>query len=292
VTEYQPVTARAAVLASEEQPISVQGEHGGYDDAWPTFSPNHKRDVTTKIVLLQPGNRAAALGRGALREGSPGWVEAGLTGPQRVRTRLPNWMAIVLSHAGKERLFDDNHIPGPIDVPVWVDPASGQVLSIDGPALEQQILQFRELAERIWRDEDGFMRTPRAIVQAPKSAFHFAKGLKKAWGGVVDDIKDIKNTGAPPPGARPATEPIEGVDYRAWVIVKGGLTSDEVHVSHVDLYAGYRGVPAGRWPAVDQQWSARVAQDAALAAWAAFDLRRMSQTGATWLQEPSRVNSQ
>jgi hypothetical protein len=260
------VTARAAVLASEEQAISVRDGEGRYGDALPTFSPNSKRDVTTVLAVLEPHQRAPALGRSAVQ---------GLSNRQRVRTRLPNWVAIVLSHAGKERLFDDNYIPGPIDVPVWVEPATGQVEGIDVDALTEQVAPMRELAERIWRDEDGFMRTPRQVMQAPRRAFHVAKSVKKGFGDVWGEIKGLKETGAPPAEPRPEHPPVEGVDYDTWIAVKAGLAVDDVHVSHIELYTTYRSVPSTRWPAVDAEWSRRAAADPLLQSWASFNLRRL-----------------
>lgn len=275
---------RAAVLVSSEQAMTASDGL----DAMPSFSPNSGRSVRTRLVVLPPGIRAAALGRGALRPGAPEWAEAGLGEQQVVESRLPNWAALVLSKAGKDRDFDDHVIPGPIDVPVLTDPATGLVHALDVDALLAEVAPYRETAVRIWKAEDGWLRTPRAVLGAPRSAVHFVRGLGGAWHEALSDLAaDLRSEPAPGPeaGERPTDEshgPIEGVGYRTWVTVRAGLVRDAVHPTHVEPYATHRGVPPARWAAIDAAWTERAAADPRVGVWSAHDLRRLSPTGARW----------
>lgn len=268
---------RAAVIGS------VDEGKVGHDDyePMPRFSAARDRDVRTTLVLLPPGFRAAGLGREVLRPSSSEWSRFGLGEPVRVRSRMPGWAEIVLTNAGKEREFDRHEIPGPIDVPVGVGPDG--VVAIDVPAMVRELEPFRATAMKIFKREDGWLRTPRIVLGAPRSAVTFARNLT---GELRSDLADIGlKAPGPEAGERPGDAshpPIEGVGYVAWVNVAAGLVRDDVHASHVDLYAGTRGVPAGRWAAIDPAWQTRAREDPRLATWSDYDRRRMRSTGAKW----------
>jgi len=282
VTSPTAARMRAAVLAASERTHPSDGS-----DPIPRFSATRERDMAAKIVLLAPGVRAAALGRGALRPGMPEWGEAGLGKPQRVEGRLPHWALTVLVYAGDERLIHALEIPGPIDVPVFVDPANGRALALDEEAIAAEVAPFRDTAIRIWKREEGWLRTPRVVLGAPRSAVRFARSMGSSWrDGIAELVTDLRSTPpGPEAGERPSDashEPIEGVGYRTWVAVRAGLVRDEVHPTHVELYATHRGVPADRWPAIDAAWSARAGADPRVGTWSAYDLRRLEPIGARW----------
>ena len=73
------------------------------------------------------------------------------------------------------------------------------------------------------------------------------------------------------------------LDDRTWVTVTAGLQRDEVIPAAVDGYAAFRGVPAGRWAAVDAAWQQRAATEPRVAAWRDFDVAHLAQLGARWL---------
>lgn len=279
------VPMRAAVLASSERETTTFGG----ESTFPSFSPNSKERVRTRVVLLPQGVRAAGLGRGALRPGSSEWAEAGLGADQVVESRLPNWAQLVLANAGNERQLDNHVIPGPIDVPALVDPATGAVYELDVNTLLAEIAPLRATAVKIWKVEDGWTRFPRTVLGAPRSALHFARNLGTDWkDGISELVTDVRSPAGPPPaevGERPTDEshaPIEAVGYRTWVTVRAGLVRDAVHPSHVELYATHRGVPPTRWTGIDAAWGARAAADPRVGAWAEHDLRRLSPVGARW----------
>lgn len=263
---------RAAVLGSSEG----RGV-GGSDDyePLPRFSSERERKVEVRLVVLPDGIRAAGIGRGALRPSSPDWGRFGLGQPQVVKTRVPGWLQLVLANAGRESDFHGYEIPGPIDVPVQL---ASEGIVIDVPATVAELEVYRDVAKEIWKREEGWLRTPRTIVGAPRSALRLARSVGSEWREAIGELK----TPTPPGAERPAFDPVGGVEYATWVQVEAGLARDRVHPAHADLYASHRGVPAGRWPEVDAAWRARAQADAAVAAWAAYDGRRMRAEGARW----------
>ncbi len=246
---------RAAVLRC--------GEPGrvGHDDyePMPRFSSGRDRKVRVTGVMLPPGVRAAAVGRRAL----PGLGDA-----FTIDVRMPGWAMVVLANAGNERLFDGNEIPGPMDVPML---GYGE---LDVPGTVAELEPWRDAALQIWKREEGWLRTPRAVIGAPKSAFHFARSMGTDWKGALGELRTShpgpEGGGQPDDASHP---PIEGVSYDTWVEVRGGLRKDTVHPIHVELYATHRGVPPGRWEAVDAAWRQRAAADPRLKAWADWDAR-------------------
>lgn len=280
MTEVQVVPARAAVLAASLLARNI-------DEANNTLvfaKASHHMGVVA--VLLPPGVSAAALGMNALIPSTAGWRDAGLGEKQSVDFHAPVWTYELLFWAGRERQTKVTpEIPGPIDIPVWVVPDTGAIHAVDVDTMVTELEPQFDVAKAIFKDEDGYYSGVRTAIKAPKLAVGFLKSLKGEVADLVNDIKGIGDTGQPPGHSRPteADHPaIEGVDYRAWVSVKAGLERDRVHATHLDQYLGHRGVPVGRWPAIDAAWQTRVDADPSLGAWADFDLRRMRMTGAVW----------
>jgi hypothetical protein len=141
-------------------------------------------------------------------------------------------------------------------------------------------------AKRVWKEEDAPLAPVRTVLKSPKLVKGLLRKVKEEVGDVVGDLKGLADTGAPPDvGPRPddtSQPPVEGVGYRSWVTIRGGLVMDAVHPTHVEVYVTHRGVPPGRWAAVDAAWEQRAASEPVLAAWRTFDIDRMSQLGARW----------
>jgi hypothetical protein len=280
--EQQAVQARAAVAAVNQ--LARNSDEAAND----TFFAKQKVEIGAVVGLLPPGVSAAAIGRSALIPSMPNWAESGLGARQDVRFHAPIWSYQLLFWAGRERPFGDREpIPGPIDIPVWADPATGQIVAVDVDRLLAELEPQFDLAKDIWKHEDAPLAEVRTVFQSPKLVKGFLKKVKAEIADVVGDIKDIGNPGGPPAdhGSRPdngSHPPIEGVGYQAWVCVRGGLVMDAVHPTHVEAYTTHRGVPAGRWAAVNAQWEARAAGDPPLRAWSAYDIGRMEPLGARW----------
>lgn len=288
MADVQGIPARAAVLDIGERHTDSDG-----DSSFSTFRAKANVRLGAAVVLLPPGTRAAALGRGALLPGTPDWVAAGLGSPQKIRLKIPTWAFQILLYAGNERLDDGiPDVPGPIDIPVWADPQTGAILEVDTDTLVKELEPQFELGKKIWKQEDAPLSSVRGLAKAPRALGKFFGSLPKEWSSAIGDmVNDMKGNvpprpvGIPRPG-EPNHPPVEGVDYRTWVIVKAGLVRDSVHPAHVDAYAEHRGVPKGRWTAVDAAWSQRAEQDPNVQVWSAYDVHRMTPTGTAWTDDP------
>jgi hypothetical protein len=144
-----------------------------------------------------------------------------------------------------------------------------------------------DVAKRIWKEEEAPMSGVRAVMRSPKLARGLLRKIKDEVGDVVHEVKSLGDPGAPPLqlGTRPGDEvspPIEGVTYRTWVTVAAGLERDEVVPASIDAYATFRGVPTGRWAAVDAAWQQRAGADPRVAAWRDHDVKHLAQLGARW----------
>lgn len=278
----QVVAARAAVAAVSY--LSRNSDSASNN----TFFAKEKVEMGAVVGLLPPGVSAAAVGRSALIPSVHYWAESGLGARQDVRFRAPTWTYQLLFWAGRERTFGDGvQVPGPVDIPVWADPSTGQVVEVDVDRMVVELEPQFEDAKRIWKEEDAPMAGARTVLKAPKLAKGLLRKIKDEVGDVVNDIKAIGDTGAPPAGhgARPddaSHPPIEGVGYQSWVSIRGRLVMDDVHPTHLEVYVTHRGVPAGRWAAVDAAWEQRAAADPRLAAWRDFDIGHMSVLGSRW----------
>ncbi len=280
MSDTQVVPARAAVLAAS---LLARNQDSASNTLVSATASHHTGAV---LVLLPPGVSAPALGLNALIPGTAGWQEAGLGEKQSVDFHAPVWTYELLFWAGRPRATGTTpEVPGPIDIPVWAIPDTGAVHAVDVDTMVAELEPQVELGKAIFKDEDGVLAGVRTVVKVPKMAKGFLKIFKNEVADLVNDIKGLGDTGQPPGHPRPteAGHPaIESVDYRTWVSVKAGLERDRVHATHLDQYLGHRGVPSGRWPAIDAAWQGRADADPLLAAWADFDLNRMRMTGAVW----------
>lgn len=279
----QVVPARAAVAAVSY--LSRNSDSASNN----TFFAKERVEMGAVVALLPPGVTAAAVGKSALIVGQHYWQEAGLGARQDVRFRAPTWAYQLLFWAGQEREFGDGlQVPGPVDIPVWADPTTAQIVEVDVDRMLAEMEPQFELAKRIWREEDAPMAGARTVLRAPRLAKGMLRKLKDEIGDVVGEIKGIGDPGTPPldAGPRPTADPpIEGVTYRTWIEVRAGLARDEVHPAHVEAYTTFRGVPAGRWADVDAAWQQRAAADPRVAAWRDFDVKHVGQLGARWLED-------
>jgi hypothetical protein len=253
-----------------------------------TFFAKERVQIGAVVGLLPPGVTAAAVGKSALIFGQHYGTDAGVGARQDVRFRAPTWTYQLLFWAGRERGFGQGaQIPGPMDIPVWADPATGRIVDVDVDRMIAELEPQFDVAKRIWKEEDAPMASARTVLKAPKLAKGLLRKIKDEVGDVVGEIKAIGDPGTPPQeGPRPSDAdhpPIEGVGYRRWVEVTAGLQRDEVHPSHLEAYTTFRGVPAGRWPAVDAAWQQRAANDGRVAAWRDFDVKHLIQVGARWM---------
>ena len=265
----EPVWTRAALLDAGER--SREGDGTG---SW-HFTAGGDNVQVIRVVVLPEGRRAAEYGRSMLTRGTDGVRPSGLPGPQVLKARVPNWVAELMWWAGKERLDGREMIPGPMDLPVWVDPATGAVIEVHEDSLVNELTPLREEAVWLWKRTESFLAPVRATVGTPGRLARLGGSLVKEWRSAIGEMAaDMKSTR--PAGERPAGE-VEGVSYETWIQVKALLARDEVHPSHVDLFTHFRGVPWGRWAAIDASWTAHAPK-----AWADYDYLRFKPNGASW----------
>jgi hypothetical protein len=278
----EAVAARAAVAAV--MPLARNSDAVANN----TFFAKERVELGAVVGLLPPGVSAAAVGRSALIPGQPAWAEAGLGARQDVTFHAPVWTYQILHWAGRERPFGDREeLPGPIDIPVWADPTTGQIIAVDVDGMVAEMQPLFDWAKRVWKEEDAPLAPVRTVLRSPKLAKGLLRKAKEQVVEVVGDLRAMGDSGAPPSDAGPRPDdashpPIEGVGYRSWVMTRGGLVMDRVHPAHVEVYVTHRGAPPGRWAAVDAAWEQRAATEPRLAAWRTYDIGRMSHTGARW----------
>lgn len=77
-------------------------------------------------------------------------------------------------------------------------------------------------------------------------------GLRNAVKEWKTELKELGNE------QHPAGPPVEGVSFDAWVEVRAGLVRDAVPAADEGPYAEKRGIPPGRWDAVNSHWEQQV----------------------------------
>lgn len=237
-----------------------------------------------RMVVLPEGLYAPALGWSFLTPGSEGWRRYGLPQAQNATCEVPNWCAELLIWSRRERIDTGERMPGPLDVPVWID-AAGAVAEIARDQLAEELEPWRDAGVRLWKQDKTLLAPVRTAVSAPKGMLRFGGSLIKEWRGAIGElVADMKNA-RPMDVPRPddaSHPPVEGVGYELWIQIRTLLVRDEVHPQHVDRFTHFRGVPWQRWQAVDDAWLQRVAADPRLKAWADYDFIRFRPTGAVW----------
>ena len=269
--------ARAAVLDA------APNAHTDGASSWHLRQDGLNR-IGMSVVVLPEGLYAPALGWTFLTPGSEGWRRYGLPAPQTVIAEVPNWCAELLVWSRRERIDSGERMPGPLDVPVWVD-AGGAVTGVARDQLAQELEPWREAGVRVWKQDHSPLSGVRSAVSAPKGLLRFGGSLIREWKDAIQqEIADLK-TSRPMDVPRPddaSHPPVEGVGYELWIQIRALLARDEVHPQHVDHFTHFRGVPWGRWAAVEATWQQRAADDPRLKAWADYDFMRFKPTGAVW----------
>lgn len=191
---------------------------------------------------------------------------------------LPWKLAVALSS------WEDHSAPDWFDteIPIRVDPATGQALALDRPALEQELAPRFPVIERAWslrgqigQHVDDAISSAKGVVETPGALHDAAKELRQGLAEPVDETPYI------PPAFQvaddaPALEAIDGVSYETWVAVQGGMAREKVKPKARHEYAAAHGVPAG-WDEVSAAWMARISSDPALALRFRDDLARATK---------------
>lgn len=205
---------------------------------------------------------------------SVGLALRGRTGFHRVNQALPMWVIQALRDAGSDRPLG-RALGDQLDIPVFVDPKSGRIRSIDLDQLTQELAPHRDLAASVWREENGLGAPVRAARDAPKKLLG---GIRELRSDLADAVADIRSAPGAPSVPRPTDEthpPIEGVGYDTWIRANAALGRGLITAG--DRVAAFEraGFPVGRVEEVDAAWWGRAKSDQAVGAWYGHDYQHL-----------------
>jgi len=219
---------------------------------------NSYSTVFTTVRVLKEGETAentAQWQEGTLNFGDErvSVEQAEAEGMYRVQFDAPNWVGVIISQDGTEYVAH-------VELPVWIDPATGRVVGVDVPELVQQLEPKREQLSRIWGLEQGPFADFHQILQLPSTLIKTGKffaSLPGEWIGAVKDLaKDLKdnnpNTPLPPDQMPDMAQygPIQGINFDSWVLMR----CDSRNIAPL-------GFTTETFVAVDKEWLERLDND-------------------------------
>lgn len=245
-------------------------------------SANSVSTLSVTVRPLQPGDLAEEVGGQYPRLKPVGSHKTTNLpdGCQRLHVNVPNWVHLLVRQEGwVHRLHTE--------IPVWIDPASGQAKQIDKEKLVQELERERERATRIFdtagmngrlpETDPGFAESARMSgMEGASLAGDTVMGRGAAPGGpgfefpFIDEFADISNLGPfqsaaealkRPPTVAVTMEPVEGMDFETWVGISAYLAKRAVAPAKYDEAAQGLGCPPGRWSEIDRVWQARIRAD-------------------------------
>ncbi|MBC8065284.1 MAG: hypothetical protein H7Y17_10665 [Chlorobia bacterium] len=240
------------------------------------FTANSYSTVLTTVRVLKDGETAASVN--ARPPGSPNLTDQSFTeaeveaqGFQRIQFEAPNWLGIIVSRENPDRREF-------IELPVWINPKTGRVESVDVPELIQQQGHLREEMSRHWGLFDGPFAEIHQLINAPKVIVEVGKtfaSLPGTWlGDIKQRVKEMKEETSSTgdfPGEMPDLSlypPVEGIDLANYVY----LCFDPDHVARM-------GTTYEKYLAADKVWKARLAADNKLIAYFQHEFRKARSGG-------------
>ncbi len=192
-------------------------------------------------------------------------------GGQQIQFDAPNWVGALVWQEDKSSMDS-------VELPVWVDPATNKIISVDVEQLLVMVEPRRQEAREFWGKYDGPFALYHQIREAPKEIIETGKmvaSLPGTWLGALKDFKDdLKGQGKPPEPLpdhmRPDLTqypPIEEIDYETWAL----LSAKPQKIQEL-------GVPQDKWVAANKEWMARMMKDWKLGAQYGNDIDRIRKT--------------
>jgi hypothetical protein len=216
----QPVKGRAAVIPKSYKFQIARNVTSN------NFTVNSCSTVITTVKVLSDGETADSVNTwlpGTINQGDVrvSVAEAEAEGLQRVQFDAPNWIGMIITQ-------DGSYYVEHVELPVWVDPTTNKVVSVDVPELLQKYEHRREELSRYWGRTDGPFSDFFDIIDAPKNILRTGKYIAsipgELFGGIKDLIKDAKAVSAAwqplPPEQMPDLSqypPIDGVDFDTFI---------------------------------------------------------------------------
>ncbi len=165
---------------------------------------------------------------------------------------MPSWQVHLLT-AGME-------------VPALLDRESNEPVGIASEGLEEAIGRFylglepehgtweRALAARRKR----LRKAERVLGPVKEEVEQAAEAIRELPGGLRDTVRGWRRGLAELGESHPAGSPVEEVGFDAWVEIKAAIARDSVAPGAQAGFAEGRGVPPGRWSAIDAHWQQQV----------------------------------
>lgn len=246
-----------------------------------TFTVNSYSTQFVTLQPLKPGETAKSISKlapGTVNFGGGEYTkeEEAARNLQRLQFDAPNWIGVIVCCDGM--VYYDH-----VELPVWGDPATGKIHSVDVEALLVEQEPNRQKASEIWGETDGPFSLYFQIKNAPKVIMETGKmmaALPKTWLGAIKDMKDdMAGNGKPsdpvPEHMRPDLSqypPIEGMDYKSWTVA----SADPSRLQEM-------GITSEAWGAACKGWNARMMKDWKLGALHGSDLDRIRKgASASW----------
>lgn len=247
------------------------------------FTVNSYSTHFASLQLLKPGETAESIAKF-----SPGTINFGGSmisdeeaiekNIQRIQFDAPNWVGVIVCTDGA--VYYDH-----VELPVWADPVTGTIHSVDVTEMLAELEPVRQRASEIWGETDGPFSLYFQIKNLPKDIKETGKlfaSLPGTWLGAIKEMKDdMAGNGKPaepvPPNMMPDLSqypPIEGMDYRTWTI----LSAEPKRIME-------EGFSQSAWIAASKGWNERVMKDWKLGALYSTDVDRIRKGAApSWEQ--------
>jgi len=110
---------------------------------------------------------------------------------KRVTAALPNWLRFVMYYAG------NNHgpwekLPARLDVPVWIDAGTRQIVSLDVDRATSELAVHREVGRREWLETEAPLSDVRGLFALPGAT---VRGVRGAFSGIREILGEIRHLG-------------------------------------------------------------------------------------------------
>lgn len=107
--------------------------------------------------------------------------------PKGVKCRLPNWQRHVMHDAGSNE-GQWKHLPAELEVPVWFDVATREIVDLDEARAEAELLQYRDHGVREFKETEAFLAPVRFALKAPGKLARLVPEVARDWKAGIDDL--------------------------------------------------------------------------------------------------------
>ncbi len=160
----------------------------------PTSTGNVGSGEEANFNNLRSKSRAKSATRLVLRSAEDGGSIP--TESQRVIVDLPNWLRFVMHDAGTNHGCWEQ-LPAEIDVPVWVDQQTREIVSLDVEGAARELEQYRAVGTREWKETEAVLAPVRGAIKLPGMVARGVPALAKDWGGAIRELREDFKAGAP-----------------------------------------------------------------------------------------------